>query len=602
MSDLRVMGSADIIFPASITFVSVPTFGFSGGGVLYVSGSSQSFVRIEKSFESSWNIDGVFSSGFVSEWAVGEGEYYWYRVESSCGEMKCDSNGIYYPDCRNMTFMTVVPARNIVELCQKLSNPSINPPVNLRISSVKKYARPLERSSTSPECNSLEEQDFCQIAECLDYCIDQDILQRVSFSMRAIESVRVLEMSGGPSVYGQVQTNKFRVFLPEYSVVRVSGSSFALATFAGKVSGSLVLSGSASTVSSAHSFESSGSIGLGGYARTMSPNRKYSDPEGSLEVFGSSRLGYAPRLVSSIGVSGSATPRFKMNFAFSGKLEFEGRIRDYTSPKYRHKGSGSVLVSGSTSLNFSDFGTFSENFSFPMSAFDFSSESEPPKYDSRLTISDGSISPSCGCGPMGLFLSLKSNMSNSAFLSAFLKRAGLNLPDPVLRYRNRDVSWSSVQHLVGRGRDGTSIEDLYLSHSLSCSEGFWVFSFSASTFNRVTLGELRTKFILDIPVDLVCFDGNISSVIELNIRSGEFRLSTGREVSVVDPPRPLKKNPNPRRIDVFVDGVFNDKRIYYDELGMFKDSYWNSKNLKIEIDSIAKTKMPKMQFSEIFQS
>jgi hypothetical protein len=291
-----------------------------------------------------------------------------------------------------------------------------------------------------------------------------------------------------------------------------------------------------------------------------------------------------------------------MNFVFSGKIELEGRIRDYTSPKYRHNGFGSVFVSGSTSLNFSDFGTFSENFSFPMSAFDFSSESEPLKADSRLTISDGSISPSCGCGPMGLFLSLKSNMSNSAFLSAFLKRAGLNLPDPVLRHRSRDVSWSSVQHLVGTGRDGTSIEDLYLSHSLSCSEGFWVFSFSASTFNRVTLGELRTKFILDIPVDLVCFDGNISTVIELNIKSGEFQLSTGRKVSVVDPPRPLSKNPNPRQIDVFVDGVFNDKRIYYDELGMFKDSYWNSKNLKIEIDSIAKAKMPKMQFSEIFQS
>ena len=601
-ASINVMGAGDIN-PATITFISVPDYDYSPAGSLSLSGSSEVNVRIGKSLDSSWNVEGVFFSGFSSEWAVGDGELYWYRVQSSCGELKCDENGMLYPDCRNMTFMTVVPARNLAELCGKLANPSINPPVNFRVTSVKRYARPVERSDLSPECNSLEEQDFCQIAECLDYCLDQDVRQKFLFSMRAIESIFDVAMSGGPFFYGQVQTDRYRVYDPEFPVVGVSGSSLSSLLLPASVSGSLVsVSGSATAISSAYTAEASGSLSLGGYARTVSPDRKYSDMEGTLEVGGESRLYYAPRLSSSIGFSGGSETFFRMFFEFFGKVELEGRIVDYTSPTYNHLGSGSMAASGSSSFNFSDLGAFAEIVSVSMSAFDFSSESNPPGYESNLTISNYSVSPSCGCGPMGLSLSLNSNIGNSAFLSSFLNRAGLLLPDPVLRYRSRDVTWSSTQHLVGRGRDGVSLEDLYVSHSLSCTEGFWVFSFSASTFNRVTTDEARTKFILDMPVDLICSDGNISTTIELDIKSGEFQVSTGRRVSVVDPPRPLSVNPNPRRIDAFVDGVFSDKRVYYDGLGMFKDSYWSSKVLKIQINTTQGPQMPRIRFSEIFQS
>lgn len=601
-ASINAMGLGDIN-PATITFISVPDYDYSPVGSISVSGSSETVVKIGKILDSSWNVNGLFLSGFSSEWAVGEGELYWYRVQSSCGELKCDVNGMLYPDCRNMTFMTVVPARNLAELCGKLANPSINPPVNLRLLSVKKYSRPVERSSLSPECNSLEEQDFCQIAECLDYCIDEDVRHTVSFSMRAVESVLELTMSGGPVVYGQVQTNKRRVYLPEFPVVGISGVSEVKLSLPRLASGSLVsVSGRSSVVSSAYTFEASGEFSLGGYARTVSPSRKYSDMDGTLDLYGESRLYYAPRLSSSIGFSGGSETFFGMVFEFFGKVELEGRIVDYTSPTYRHVGSGSLSVSGSSSSNFSDLGLFADILSVSMSAFDFSSESNPLKSESSLTIADYSVSPSCGCGPMGLSLSLRSNVGNSAFLSAFLKRAGLTLPDPVLRYRSRDVSWNSVQHLVGRGRDGISLEDLYVSYSLSCGEGFWVFAFSASTFNRTTSDEIRTKFILDMPVDLICSDGSISTRIELDIQSGEFQVSTGSKVSVVDPPRPLFTNPNPRRIDAFVDGVFSDKRVYYDGLGMFKDSYWSSKVLKMEINTLSGPKMPRMQFSEIFES
>lgn len=601
-ASINIMGAGDID-PATITFISVPDYDYTTTGSISVSGSSEVNVRIGNLLDSSWNVEGVFSSGFTSEWAVGEGELYWYRVQSSCGEMRCDTNGILYPDCRNMTFMTVVPARNLAELCGKLANPSINPPVNLRVTSVKKYSRPVERSELSPECNSLEDQDFCQIAECLDYCLDQDVRQIVSFSMRAIESILEIGMSGGPVVRGQVQTNRHRVYIPEFPAVGVSGSSATAVSLVHVASGSLVaVSGSSSFISSAYTAQASGGTVLGGYARTVSPSRKYSDMEGLLELGGESRLYYAPRLSSSVEFSGSASTRFAMRFNFSGKVEIEGRIMDYTSPTYRHHGSGSLTMSGSPSLNFSDLGVFSDIIYVSMSAFDFSSESTPIQYGSRLTISDYSVSPSCGCGPMGLSLSLRSNIANSSFLSAFLKRAGLSMPDPVLRFRSGNISWDGVQHFAGRGRDGVSVEDLRLSYSLSCSDGFWVFSFSASTFNRTTLDEYRTKFILDIPADLICSDGNVSTRIEMDINSGEFQVSTGTKVSVMDPPRPLDPNPKSRRVDAFVDGFFNDKRVYYDELGVFKDSYWSSKRLKMEINPVRAPSMQRMQFSEIFQS
>lgn len=599
-ASINVMGVGDIN-PATITFIAVPDYDYSFSGSISLGGSASAVSFISKHLESSWSIRGTFKSGFSSDWQVGDGGYYWYRVEGSCGESRCDTTGIKHSSCNNMTFMTVVGARNLSELCQKLANPIINPKIDFRLSSIKKYSRPVERSS-SEDCNSLSEQEFCNVAECLDYCLDQRVTHNIPLSMRAIESSFFAEMTGSVNFGGQVQTDRNKTHIPEFPVIGISGSSKFLVSLHPSLSaGNIVISGASKIVSNYHSFEGSGLIFIGGFARTVSPSRSYSASPHQIQLSGSSRLSYSPNLKSTVQISGSALELLRMKFVPTGKIELGGRLVDYTSPTFFSSSTGNIDVSGEASFNFTNRGIVSENFGLSMKAFDFGSESSLLNSSSFLTIADQTISPSCGCGPLALSLTLRHNMPNSSYLSDFLKRSGLTMSDSLsLRYRSSDSSWRHAQNFSGRGKDGFSKEEISMLYSMSCSGGFWIFSFSAVNLNKSIGKELHTKFILDIPSDLICSDGSISTVIGLDIKNGGFQQGSGKSFSAVDPPVFTGRNPQPRSVDVYVDGVFNDKRLYYDDVGLFKNKYWNANRLEMSINTPPGTKMPELQAYRIF--
>lgn len=597
---LFALSSSDFITPASITFQ--PNFSHSFSGSLELGGSAESVALISKGLDSSWSIDGVFESGFVSEWRIGEGEYYWYRIEGSCGESRCDTTGVVYETCNRMTFMTVVGARNVSELCENLANPVINPRIDFKISSIRKYSRPFERIQ-SDECNTLEEQEFCNIPECLDYCIDQDVKQNMSFSMQAIESSFFAEMRGGVSLSGRIQTDRNRSYDPEFPIIGLGGSSQSgvsitpSATF-GKIS----ISGSSINSSTYFSFESSSPVGeVSGFAMTSSPSRNYVNIEGFLMLSGNSLLTYSPNTSGGLELDGSASASPTIPFSPSGKVELSGRIVDYVSPFFTHVSNGLVSLSGSSTYNFADYGLFRDSAGMYMSAFGFGSESSVVESNSRLTISNQAIFSPCGCGPTSLVLSLRHNMLNSTYLSSFLARSGLTMGDVVsLRYRSSDSSWQASQSFVGKGSDGVSQEDMSMFYSMSCSEGFWVFSFSAVNSNRFTSRELYTRLVADIPADLICSDGSISTLMELEISDGDFNPTRGRRVSAVVPERPSVRNPDARGANFYVDGFFNDKRIYYDDIGLFKNSYWNVNRLEMSLNVPSGARMPELEMFRIF--
>lgn len=595
-----VLSSGDPINPATITFINVPDYEHTGSGSFSLGGSFR--VSSSKRFNSSWSILGTFKSGFDSGWSIGEGEYYWYRVEGSCGESRCDTTGIKYETCRKMTFMTVVGARNLTELCQTLSNPSINPKVDFRISSIKKYSRPFERSS-SDDCNTLDEQEFCNVSECSDFCIDYDAVQKLSFSMNAIESSFYAEMVGGVRLYGQAETDRNRLYEPSLNVIGFGGlTQFKMSLNPAVGNVGVALSGKSENVSRHYVLHSSGQeLNLGGHAATVSPRRSYAAASGLVELHGGGFFLYSPSPSGGVAVSGSSSNAFSIRFVPSGSLGLEGRLIGYTSSSFVCRGSGSALIQGSASYNFEDYGTLINSFGMEMSSFGFGSESYPSDNSSSLTIAGSSVSPSCGCGPVGLSLTLRHNMSNSSYIATFLKRSGLSMDDSVtLRYRSSDSSWSHARNFSGRGRDGSTSEELSMFYSMSCSEGFWTFSFSAVNINRTIGKDLHTKFIIDIPADIVCSDGSISTVIGLDINNGGLEESFGRSIPAVTPSIPVFRNPRPRSVDVYVDGIFNEKRIYYDDIGLFKDSYWNTANLEMSIETRQGTRMPEMEIYRIF--
>jgi hypothetical protein len=102
-----------------------------------------------------------------------------------------------------------------------------------------------------------------------------------------------------------------------------------------------------------------------------------------------------------------------------------------------------------------------------------------------------------------------------------------------------------------------------------------------------------------MPADAICSDNKIATDIRVNINSGELVVAKGKQISVVSPARPVAVKT--RGVSVTVDGIFNDYVIYYDNLGLFKDSYWGSVPFEIKIDPAIRPDMPTMDLNPIFR-
>lgn len=158
------------ITPASITIV--PDLYYQSVGSVAVSSPDISLsASATYDISTSWRILGSLDVDLNTSWNTGENAWFWYRVEGYCTPVTCDDMGVQYGGCSHMTFVTTVSARNLTELCDTLSNPKINAPANLILSSIKRYSRPVFKNQILPgQCNVLEDVEYCQIPECMTYC------------------------------------------------------------------------------------------------------------------------------------------------------------------------------------------------------------------------------------------------------------------------------------------------------------------------------------------------------------------------------------------------------------------------------------------------
>jgi hypothetical protein len=162
------------ITPASITIA--PNLYHQGSGAISFAAAGDADFSASASYDlvTSWRVRGSLEVDLSTSWSVGEGAWYWYRVEGECGPVECETFGVGYDGCGRMRFVTTVSARNLSEVCDVLRNPNINAPVNLKIATIQRYSRPVFRNqTTADECNVLQEVEFCHVPECLDYCVDE---------------------------------------------------------------------------------------------------------------------------------------------------------------------------------------------------------------------------------------------------------------------------------------------------------------------------------------------------------------------------------------------------------------------------------------------
>jgi hypothetical protein len=557
-------------------------------------------------FESSWRIKGLFEKEFISEWNTGEGDYYWYRIEGTCGEMKCDTHGIEYPDCKNLKFFTVVAARNIGEVCDLLKSPTYTAPVNLKLSKVEKYSRPVAKSNIiEGECNILEQQEFCQIAECLDYCVDEDIVVFFNIKTRPIEFIFEYQMQGSFSISGNVTIGNYYEYssdIDNMSFLSLNGSSdLFLKIFYESLFGPII-SSDIEFQSNRFDYQSQGRIELGGVSQNISSSKTY-DYLVKLNLSGTSN---PTRIVNSLGEMNISSDsdvfvRYKLNP--QGSIYLDGILQDKVSPSYSYAAQGDMVLEGSSNSNFYNIGTIVYLFSFNIRAFDFKLEEKEIEYGTNLTIADAVAFPVCGCGPLGMSILLTHNINNSSVLNSFFKRNAISNQNKVnLKYKAEDNSWRSIQHFIGRSRDGVSFEDWTIFLTLQCMQqsSAWRFSFIVKSQNKTTTQDLQTRFLIDMPSNLICFDDNISTNIRTYIGTNQSQVTKGQASFVTSPSRSLIANY--RKTTTIIDGTFNDYLVYNDDLGLFKDSYWLNNPVEFNISPTAKVEMPTAELQSIFQS
>lgn len=581
-----------------MNFSYEPTISDPSLGSLILSSSTDfDFVQnFNKRF--SWNVGGFLSVDKTFVWNVGDGEYYWYRVEGECKKVICENFNVNYESCESMTFMTVVPARNLEEVCQILDRPRLNPPVRTKIYSIKRYSRPIAKSNaTIDDCNVLEDEYFCQIPECFNYCIDHEGISKFSFEMKAIEASYYVEASGFISISGISNNNRYFHYSSDSSLVVLSGSSESeiLLEFYSLI-GNVVLGGKSLVVSSNYNYYPSSGVTLGGLSSITSPYRFYAS-KGSAWLSGSGFI--FPLFRSSVQVYGSAEILLSKIFDSSGAIYIEGILNEHSSPSYNYEGFGGInLTSTQPSLNFGSLGVLVSRFGFdsfcPYMKSDLNGVSTGPE----LTISDSVIETSCGCNPMSLSLLLSHNLNNSSVFSKFLLRNGKTTDGKFyIKYKSYDKSWHGIQRFYGLGRDGVSFEDWTIFCTLSCNKDFWKLSFVVNAQNETTSKNYQTKFILDIPSDLICDDNNISTNIKFNIRSGGYRVFSTPGIKVSS--RRMTNNVY-KGVNVFVDGFYNSYTVYYDNLGLFNDLYWLDVPFELNINPRSKKEMPTTDLQSIF--
>jgi len=601
-------------------------------GSISISSNVEFYFAQASQKEFSWRVDGLAEKEISFEWNTGEGEYYWYRVEGECGKINCENSGVDSSQCNQMTFVTVVSARNVSEVCDALNSPRINPPVNLRVAFIKKYSRPVLKGSVpDDQCNTLEEQEFCHIPECLDYCIDETVAIPAIMSMSSVDFLELREMTGGFSLGGSSETNRNRRYNPAFPLILISGSSacgvvlhfdggldiglHSLGLGALEESGSLALTGTSPRTISHIVLECEGSVFVSGSSRVTSPFHYFLSP-GTLSFSGSGvmRLRFefdlaqqgemimgsedGLNLATEEGqdiytnsnllflIAGSSESLLSARFLPSGSIELEGMARDYVSPSYFFRPSGGHLFGGQAERNFEGLGTIVVESFMNMACTDFSSDFNDLPYRSGLTISDATVAPSCGCGPLGLSLVARHNLFGSSVLNNFLNKNNKSLPSSIsMKYRSSDSSWRFGTSFSG------SNESMSVSLSLACMTDVWRLTFSA----RKSIGGLarNTKFIVDMPSDAICADGSISTRISLGVSSP---VVAG--IPVVSPAHISMGNII--QSSAVVDGFIFDYVVYYDEIGIFKDSYWSKTPFEIYIEPLTRPEMQSVDLERIF--
>lgn len=532
--------------------------------------------------EQSVSAAALVEKGLPVSWNTGPGPLYWYRVESVCEEPICENGALQYP-CPKMTTITTVAAPSIPDLCDILANPSVNTPLRSKILSLRRYTRPVLKIVGQPdECNVLEEVEFCQVPECEDFCSPVPVSLPRSLAEPSRLLIPRFNSLGSDYSFGTELVGLEIASEQEDPIFSESGLAILATTQTpSPPSEGITFSGSANVSCTFFAHQSDGFIAVSGRTYFTSPRGNFIG-QGSVLLSGSFRIVKSATASGGLALYGAAHSFTRSFPKASGGVNVVGSA-SVESPSYFFSSSGVISVSGDANTLFENIGMFAASAEVSASAFSFGVEQQESLDSSLLTISDFQVS-ACGCANIGPTIDLRHNLGMSNAFSNFLRSEGLSYPSTIpLRYRSSDTSWTSNTHLKGR--------DSFRSVSLSfgCDDDSWRLSFSVGD------GDRSTKFILQIPSDILCESGFVSTSVLAYFNS--YSLSgSGVSIPAVSPTRSVSRR-IVGSVEAFVDGIFVPHTVYYDDLGLFKDSFWISSPLELSLNPLVANKTTLLDIS-----
>jgi hypothetical protein len=252
-----------------------------------------------------------------------------------------------------------------------------------------------------------------------------------------------------------------------------------------------------------------------------------------------------------------------------------------SSPYYSYDAILEANAQSAAILYFNNIGLLVSEIEANANVYDVIFDSAVSNF-SQLTANTSRINI-CGCLSLNQNLSLSHNLVSAGILSDFLSRNNYSFSDTVnLRYNSNQNSWSSSINLRGRGGNSESTEEWLLMFNLSCNniidgdsnDNYYLkFNFFSRRVNVTSNLSWITNVNTNIVPTSVCQNGNLSTRIILNTSTQS----------------------------VFVDNTFSPFSGILDNIGLFKNKYWNDKVncAKARKDKLGRGRRDAFSFCEI---
>ena len=342
-----------------------------------------------------------------------------------------------------------------------------------------------------------------------------------------------------------------------------------------RANGLVLVSGSSLASKNGYVYAVEGTVSVSGQSSAFSPYYGY-EPSGSAMVDGSIVVSKAsfridPDFSFPISVSGLALERDSINGEFwyvpliSDLLVGDSAESSVKGVSY--KSFGNIAVSGSTETSIYQ----DEVAMGSLCEIDFIEMVYNEDFVSNLVPIVGTVNTTCGsCDAIPQELYLTHNLKYSSVFKDFLLRNGFSIEDSIkFTYSPKSDLWRSSLHYIGSGADITDSTEVWqINMDWSCVSTFgedqigsslWKFGIYANRKIVATDIDYDTRLVSFFPSEEIC--------AEASRRGLDFSFGFNFANSYVTNSL----------------GIVIDNFTIYDNIGMFKGSYWRANDFSCRI-------------------